>query len=202
MAKYRSRKGQSIAEGGPAIFILVVMMFFPMLDLLGLGLAFYSGFMLNTWQTREAALISNGEATAENGRIRFLLPEYWRRSGQGKFANIDKGIATKVTYEKGAENAATTAIFKADQVVRVTTTIKYRPWFTIPFLPVPGLGDPFVIEFSNTRLVEDPDLASDTTAPAPTDSPWAKEDAEEAAKQAAAAGGGSTSTGTFSGLGG
>lgn len=164
----RSKRGNAIAEAGPALFFLIIFMFYPMLDLLGLGLAFYSGFMLNTWQTREAALLTANEAQAADGHIRKRLPEYWRKSGLGNLANVGEDIETEVIYEDGVADA----VLKADKVIRVTTTLQYRPWLTVPFFDMPGLGKPFSITFSNRGHVEDPDLAQGaqliSAAPSPS----------------------------------
>lgn len=159
-SRTRSRKGSTIAEAGPALFLLIIMLFYPMLNIIGLGLAYYSGFMLNTWQTREAALINANEAQDPSGAICHTLPEHWRTNGLGTFANIKEGIDTQVSYEDGTPDA----VLKADKIVRVTTTVKYNPWFTVPFFKVPGLGEAFPITFSNTRHVEDPDLVANAGA--------------------------------------
>lgn len=163
-ANRRNNKGNAIAEAGPALFFLFVFMFYPMLDIMGLGLAFYSGFMLNTWQTREAALLNANEAQAADGHIRSRLPEYWHKCGLGNLANVEPNIDTEVIYEDGVADS----VLKADKVIRVTTTIQYRPWFTVPFFDIPGLGRPFPITFSNRGHVEDPDLAEDKGARYPS----------------------------------
>ncbi|MBX9569198.1 MAG: hypothetical protein K2X77_09905 [Candidatus Obscuribacterales bacterium] len=161
--KRRTNKGTVICEAGPALFILIIFMFFPMLDILGLGLASYSGYMLNTWQTREAALLNANEAQAVEGQIMKSLPEYWRTNGLGALANVQPGIQTEVVYEDGVADS----VLKADKVVHVTTTIQYAPWFTVPFFDVPGLGKPFPITFSNRGHVEDPDLVTNQGAQLP-----------------------------------
>ena len=161
--KRRSNKGTAICEAGPALFFLIIFMFYPMLDLLGLGIAFYSGYMLNTQQAREAALLNASEAQNAGGMIRHKLPEYWRKSGLGSLANVEPGIDTEVIYEDGIADT----VLKADKVVRVTTTIQYRPWLTVPFFDMPGLGKPFTITYSNRGHVEDPDLAVNQGAQMP-----------------------------------
>lgn len=154
--KQRSRTGSTMTESGPALFILFCLLFFPLLDLLGLVLSYYSGYLLNTWQAREAALLRKVDATSPNGLIIKGLPENWKANGLGRFVNITKDIQTQVEYE--ADIADTRTGFAPDQSVRVTTTIECGPYFTIPFfVGIPGITAPYEIKYSNSRHIENPD---------------------------------------------
>jgi hypothetical protein len=52
----RSQLGGQIAELGPALFLLLIVMFFPLLDLIRLGLAFGAGWYLNQIEARAVAV--------------------------------------------------------------------------------------------------------------------------------------------------
>lgn len=156
----RTRRGSTITEAGPALFILFCLLFFPMLDLLGLLLAYYSGYLLNTWQTREAALLRAVDTTNPAGLIQQGLPEQWRANGLGRFVNIIQPIQTQVEYEAGYTDPtpSTPTNFAPDQSVRVTTTIVCGPYFNIPFLVgIPGISAPFSVRYTNSRHIENPE---------------------------------------------
>lgn len=147
----RSHNGSAIAEFGPALAILLLMFFFPLVDCLGLGFTYASCMVLNYCQLREAAFCSKEESMSPTGPVRKFIPQTWSEHGLGRFVNISAPIETEVSYVK--VNDAVGAV--QDQLVQVETKVVASPFLTIPFFPgVPGLGAPVTLTLSSERLLE------------------------------------------------
>jgi hypothetical protein len=144
--KSRNANGTALAELGPALFLLILCMFFPMVNLCTLGASFAACVSLNHTQLREAALLANHEAANSKGSVIKAIPEAWKNSGIGQFVGSIKTPETKVNYRKidGISNEAVT----------VTTTVTVKPFITVPLFNIPGLGAPISYTISSERLVE------------------------------------------------
>ena len=66
--------GTSIAELGPVLFVLFVMILFPLIDLMAIGVTYSSGCVLNSLQVREAALLTASIVIAAIGVALMTLP--------------------------------------------------------------------------------------------------------------------------------
>lgn len=148
IARKRGERGSAIAELGPALLILFLFLFFPLVDLMSLGVIYMSCATLNDLQLREAALLSKAEAQDPAGRVRKGIADVWQQSGLGQFVKVVDSPATTVSYSQRQD----------DEVVVVTTNVTASPFLTIPLFPgVPGLGAPVSFTFANERLVENPE---------------------------------------------
>lgn len=154
-AKRQTRKasGSTILETGPALLILFMFFFFPLVDVFGMGVAYASCFTLNDLQCREAATLPKAQAESAGGIIKSEIVKQWRHSGLGAFVVAAGDPQTELKYFAGSTDKNGTQ----DQYVEVITTVTARPFLTCPFFfPVPGMSAPVTFTISNRRMVENP----------------------------------------------
>lgn len=153
----RKASGTSLSEFGPALMILFLCFFFPLIDTMALGVSYGAVQMLNSNQVHEASLIPSGKALAPNGSIKQGIPAKWM-AGMGQFVKMQGQVATTVSYRNG-----TTIDGVTDKIVTVTTTVVCRPFvpvFPIPGINIPGMNAPFTFQVTSDRVMENPDYAS------------------------------------------
>ncbi len=154
--KSRRQSGNVIAETPPALFILFIVIFVPMLSLIALGVKYGVCYSLNVMQSNEAALIPASKAGSDSGPIRLGIPKSWKDSGMGAFVDLNQPLPTTVLrYEKGAMGANGVQ----EQFVYVSTTFQLRPFITndnAPFANVPGLTAPLNFTIESSRPLENP----------------------------------------------
>ena len=144
----RRQGGNAIAEFGPALGILLLSMFFPMLNLVMLGFSYSQCLALNSLQTQKAAELGKAAAKDPGGAVKAALPKAWERTGMGSFVNLVEDPSTDVNYENAVGS---------DQYVVVSTTFSIRPFLNIPIIPnVPALSAPATFTITGRRVVEDP----------------------------------------------
>jgi hypothetical protein len=143
----RKQRGSAISEMAPALFLLLVVAVFPVLDLIFDGLAYCACVTLNNLQLREAVRVPKSQATDPSGTVQLDIPNNWRASSLGGLAPLMSDPVTEVTYDVVAGNA----------VASVSTTLSVRPLMVIPFFPnVPGLSAPMPLTITTTRILENP----------------------------------------------
>ena len=155
----RARKshGSALTEMGPALFILLMMIFFPMLDLMAMLASYCSSFYLNMQQTKEAAIVPSSDALSTSGQVQKGCVDAWLANGVGKFVKTTKYPSTKVVYTSGTPDPNTQVV---DKIVTVTTTVDCQPFLTIPFpIPVTGLNSPMTFTITSQAQMENPDNA-------------------------------------------
>lgn len=159
--KVRKLRGNSLAEFGPALMVLLIALFFPMVDLLGVGTSYATCMVLNFNQAHEAALIKYTDALNPSGPIIKGIPDQWL-NGMGRLVKISGSPKTAISYSPGADSKQV----GQDQTVLVQTTVTCNPFLPIP-LPVfnvPGLNGPMTFTVSSTCNMENPDDAGPATA--------------------------------------
>lgn len=150
-------KGSTILETGPALLVLFMFLFFPVLDVMALGMLYTACYSLNDIQLREAANLPSAEATAANGIIKKVIPEKWLHTGLGAFVRAKGNPQTEVTYVDGQKDTTGTT----DKFVLVKTTVTAHPFLLLPFFfPVPGMSAPMTYSISTRRMLENPHFAS------------------------------------------
>lgn len=150
----RQAKGHAIAEFGAALTLLLLFIFFPLVNLLSLGTVYFACFTLNDLQIKAAAERTQTEGQDPKGIVCLGIPEAWSGTGLGKFVKAVKKPETVVTYSKLLPDSK-------DLVVNVTTTVMASPLLTQPFLPrIPGLSAPMNFVFSSQRVMERSQLSS------------------------------------------
>lgn len=154
-ARRRKTSGSSIAEFGPAIGILLIFIFFPMIDIMSMCVAYVSCMVLNNNQVHEASLIKWSDATNQGGPVIHDIPDQWLNTGLGKFVKVVGAPQTTVSYRKGATGPDGIT----DKIVSVQTTVTCSPFLNIPVpvINVPGLNGPMTFGIESERPVENPD---------------------------------------------
>jgi hypothetical protein len=150
MRATRRKTGSAIAETGPALFVFFILIFFPLLDVIGMAAQYGAGWYLNHLVTRELAC--SRRQPPNGGPVAVAINNDFQQTGIGSFVGI-QAINHNVEYQPGvgvqppAGEVAT---------VRCTTTINARPFITVPFFTnVPGLNQNMDLQFSNVRPRED-----------------------------------------------
>jgi len=160
----RTETGSSVAEFAPAMWLLIVVIFFPLLDLMAMGVKYGCVIVLNYNQTHEASLIASGTNTGQaddpSGPIKKIIPTQWLTMGFGKFCGVVGPIQTDIYYRAGT-SASDGVTNVTDKVVRVQTTLTCYPLLTIPMpvVNVPGLNAPMQFTVGSEKMMENPDNA-------------------------------------------
>lgn len=160
--RHRSSSAQTTSEFVPVFMFFMLVIFFPMLDMIAMAALYGCGMILNAEQTREASLVANrgstgaAETTAvsdaegqRKARVKRVQQE-WAKNGFGHFFKLKEPMTDPVitiTTEGTGANA--------DQYVHVNTSITGDPFLNIPFpLQVQGLNTPMTFNYSQERLIE------------------------------------------------
>ncbi len=148
--KYRARgrksSGHEFAEFAPALFILLVCIVPPMLDLLYLGIAYAAGWYLNHLQTREVACVPPARSSDALARARIA----WEDSTLAKFVK-GREASSSVTPKDVNPNDN----FSPD-TISVTTNVLIQPFLQIPFMgSIPGIGAPITFSYTSERTQEE-----------------------------------------------
>lgn len=130
MRKRRSQTGAGqIAELGPAIWIILVMVLFPMMDLIYMGMAYGSGWFLNHMVTRAVVTADPTDAakvsTAVNGAT-----AGWQGSYLAQFIGVVGTPTNTVAFIPGPG-----PIPPAD-FAKVTTTVTCKPFMDMRGIPI------------------------------------------------------------------
>ena len=155
-AARRISGGSSMAEFGPALGVVLLCLFFPMMDVLALGLSYGLCMVLNYNQVHEASLIDSADATSSDGPIFQEIPDKWA-NGMGHFVKLTSPPQTDVSYRDGEANANG----DADKIVAVQTTVVCSPFVPIPLpiVNIPGVNGPVTFVICSERPMENPDYA-------------------------------------------
>jgi hypothetical protein len=141
-ASRRSRRG-SVAEMGPALFLLLVCAVFPMVDVIFACLSYCSCMAANDMEVSEAAKVPS---TNSIDTVNDILCK-WQFSGLGQFVGLTTQPIVTVTYPD-------------NQYVVVTTKFSVKPLLPIPFfIGLPGLNSPLVYTIADKKLLESPSYA-------------------------------------------
>lgn len=145
--KHRGKHGGAIAETGPAIFLLLIIIFFPMLDLLEMGAAYVFASIYHDYMTRELA-IRTPEAGG-NAAAKQKIDAEFKGSGFFSFLKMqnDDLKVDQVQYIPDISNPTH---------IQVSTTVRVRPFINIPFFAsVPGMGAPVDFKHTSQRPQEE-----------------------------------------------
>lgn len=152
----RRVSGSSIAEFGPVLFVLFLVLVFPLVDLLSMAITYTAGTMLNQAQLRLAVTTPASQLQDTTASPMADVTKAWQSQGMAAFASLDSPPKCTVSYAPAFAGST-------DFTVGVTTTVVARPLLRMPMFPgVPGLGAPMTFQYYSERLLEDP-----RNAPAP-----------------------------------
>ena len=156
MSKLRHGRGSAISEFGPALFILLVIVFFPMVDLLGVCAGYVMSEIYHNYMIREIALSSPpGVATDPKCPIQTQaaaitkVTNSFQSSSFFNFLNMKAGdlACTQVVYQPNQINPTT---------VICTTSTTIKPFISIPYWGTcPGLNAPYTFTITSERPQEE-----------------------------------------------
>jgi hypothetical protein len=152
---HRGTSGSAITEFGPALGILLICFFFPLLNMLILGVSYCLCMVLNYNQVHEASLVHMNDAVSLNGPVCKDITDKWL-AGMGKFVRAEGYPQTTVSYRDGQTTGNVT-----DRIAVVQTSVVCQPTLSIPLfgVSVPGLNAPMAFSISSESTMENPDNA-------------------------------------------
>lgn len=132
------RKGSAITEFAPALFLFLIVIFFPMLDMLGAAAAYCMGWYENFMACRELTVRKSNETT----QVFTEVEANFNSTGFAKFIGL-QNLKNTATY---------TPVTNGVGYVCCTTTLDAMPFISIPWFGVaPGLNAPMNFTFTSTR---------------------------------------------------
>ncbi|MDZ4833431.1 MAG: hypothetical protein SGJ27_06595 [Candidatus Melainabacteria bacterium] len=137
---------------------MLILFFFPLLDLISICFAYGVVKLLNDNQVHEASLVPSEQAKDTKGLVMKGIPDQWHQSGLGKFVNVAGRPKTSVSYRNGVDGGAGSTTAK---YVIVKTDVICNPFVFVPFpiLKIPALNSPVPLSVVSERPMEDPDNA-------------------------------------------
>ncbi|MBP9092578.1 hypothetical protein KBI23_16270, partial [bacterium] len=126
----RGTSGSAITEFGPALGILLICFFFPLLNMLILGVSYCLCMVLNYNQVHEASLVHMNDAVSLNGPVCKDITDKWL-AGMGKFVRTEGYPQTTVSYRDGQTTGNVT-----DRIAVVHTSVVCQPTLSIPLFGV------------------------------------------------------------------
>ena len=148
LTKHRLKRianGSAITETAPALFLLLLVILFPLIDLLYMGLAFGLVWYLNHLEVRELAV----RVPTETTQILTDIDALYTSTGFGKFIGLTPA-RIQHPLSGGAVYGGTPL------TVTCTTVATINPFLNIPFvIPVSGLNQPATFTVTSTRLQEE-----------------------------------------------
>ena len=97
-----SRGGSTLAEFAPALIILLIFIFFPVLDLLSLCFDYGLVAVLNYNRAHRGSLIPSDQANDPDGTVKRALVDQWQ-NGFGHFAKLSDPPQTTLSYRNGQQ---------------------------------------------------------------------------------------------------
>lgn len=161
--RVRYTRGGVIAEFAPALFVLLMVFFFPFLNMLGLALSYADCLYLDFLLMRQAALenvliVDNSTtppgykadltcSTDPNGTLNRII-QAWLNNGLGKFASTGK-VPVQTVYIDLTEGTPKV------KYIHLNLAVEVRPFLQIPFpLKVPGLNAPVTFNYTGRSVIE------------------------------------------------
>jgi hypothetical protein len=180
--KKRSTKGgTNTVELAPALFILIIVILIPIMDMLFLIMSYTAGWYLNHLCTRECAVHDPTQAAEISSAVQ-IADSTWKKSMLCGLAQATGAASQEqVTYVDASNNkyvsnlstngsgtVSGTAVPAPSQTpatppvppqiitCQVITTLPIKPLFVVPFIgSVPGLSAPVVMTYSGQRPQEE-----------------------------------------------
>jgi hypothetical protein len=142
----RRRKGSAITEFGPALFFLLVIIFFPMMDILAMACQYCMGWYANFATCRELTVRKQSEGVGTDNTVQQEVYAAIKCTGVPAFLGVASiaDLSSTAVYPGAAGGQ--------QPMVVCTTIMSAKPFISVPwFMPVPGLNAPMVIQFQSTR---------------------------------------------------
>jgi hypothetical protein len=123
MRRQRSRSGSAIAETGPALFMFLILIFFPMLDVMGMAAQYACAWYHNHLMLQELPV--RNKADGAGNPVFAEIHSKFDQTGIAKFVGVTN-VTDVVTYQDAAGGLPA--------MVRCTTTLEGKPFISLPFL--------------------------------------------------------------------
>lgn len=151
----RCASGSTISEFAPALFLVFLFGFFPVINGIFIGVDYASARYLNELQLREAQKLPRSKCIDSNGSVVVGIPNQWHQSLLGGLANSNQAVVTQITYKPVPWQPVGSNQSVDFWFVSIDTTVSFRPFLSIfLFKGVPGLGSPITFSVSGRRPVE------------------------------------------------
>ena len=143
----RNRYGQVISETGPALIVLFILILFPLIDLLYMGLAYGLCYYLNYLEVRELAV----RLEAQTDLALLEVDRDYVNKGFGKFIGL-----TLANILHPIPGQASRVGAPPNRMVTCTTRATVNPFLNIPFfMPVVGMNQQVTFIITSSRLQEE-----------------------------------------------
>lgn len=142
--KRRTKKGSAITEFGPSLFLFIIVIFFPLLDMLGMAAVYCTCWYANFMCTRELSVRKKDDMDDVIKEVNKAFNE----TGFARFIgidNIDQDMKHTVSYEPAEPGRQAT--------VSCTTAVTAKPFIhvPIPFCTAPGLNADVTFNIGSQR---------------------------------------------------
>ena len=150
--KWRSANGSTIAEFAPALFVLFLLIIFPMVNLIYLTVGYSASWYLNNLEVRELAVRTPANSSTALSEV----DTRWANSPLARFVHATAGDIQHpggVQYDPSPTDNTNTQAF-----VKLSTQVTIKPFLNIavPFIKdVPGVGAPITFVFFDRRTQEE-----------------------------------------------
>ncbi len=163
MKYLRKSSGSAITETGPALFILLIFTFFPMLDILQLGAAYAISNTYHQYISREVAFRRPEQSALAIAKVNTEIANnpvfqfVGIKVPSGVSVDPPVFVTTNGTPVAPPQNPndvsdPTNNVRRSIAKVRIRTTVTCIPYFTVPFFNnIPGLGAPVPFVSSSER---------------------------------------------------
>lgn len=157
LRRRRNKRGSQLAEFGPMVFVILVIIMVPMIDLIYLGLGYCAGWFANHLAVREAACAdpngnfgSGGTSLKTRTQAAQDAVDTFMSSPIGKFFH---GVRVSVNVSNKALAASATVTVNTTTVTTVAQILPLLPglpWFK----DIDGLGKAVNFTFADERPQE------------------------------------------------
>ena len=144
--KPRKRRGSAIAEFGPSLFFLLIIIFFPMLDILAVACQYCLGWYANFATCRELTVRRQAEGQGTNNTVQTQVFTNLCATGIPGFLGV------KSINDLSSTAAYPVASAGQQPLVVCTTVMNATPFISVPwFTPVPGLNKIMTLNIQSSR---------------------------------------------------
>jgi hypothetical protein len=151
----RHCKGSAIAETGPALLLLLILIVFPVIDLLYMGCSFGFAWFLHNTEIRELSVrapdVSQAQIILAKVDNDFMTNSF----GMAGFMGINSANQAQKILHANPSYTPPSATAPNGQV-SLATSVVIRPWLYIPFfMKVPGLNTDLTFSFASVKPQEE-----------------------------------------------
>jgi hypothetical protein len=165
----RRRKGSAIAEFGPAVFIILIVIMYPMIDFLYMSVAYCYGWYCNHLVVRNVATadptsgaavgtaVSNAvTAWATTGMAAYVMGGLARTNPQNQVTFLIIDNSTQLVTGNSGVPAPAPSTTSSVGYAHVVTQITVYPFLPLPWLGgCQGINEPITFNYADQRPQEE-----------------------------------------------